>query len=61
MLPPLLKNFPEKYRKVIDKFLRRVYNVCINHEGGVAVVMSQFSCYFYYFAKGCPSFVSFDA
>ena len=32
----------------------------IIHEGGIAVVMSIFSYYFFYFAKGCPSFVSSD-
>ena len=37
------------------------YNVCINHEGGAVMAVRKSYFYFFYFAKGCPSFVSFDA
>ncbi len=47
------------FQKPIDKFANQVYNTSHkNHEGGVALTANKFVYCFYYFAKGCPSFVS---
>ena len=52
--------FLQNCKMPIDKLARREYNECIHHEGGAVMTVEKSYFYFFYFAEGCPSFVSSD-
>ena len=60
MSAPRFCFFLQNCKMPIDKLARREYNECIHHEGGAVMTVEKSYFYFFYFAEGCPSFVSSD-